>query len=118
MNEEVREVIGVEHLKTVLSTLTPEDIVKHAYKEWSPQEYEEYLEFKDDEVCEYTPDIVSDFCQKKGIDENERKIGLLAYKFEKNEQSNYNQWESKILNKYYDVIMDDYNPFKQMDNDF
>ena len=25
---------------------------------------------------------------------------------------------SKILNKYYDVIMDDYNPFKQMDNDF
>ena len=29
MNEEVREVIGVEHLKTVLSTLTPEDIVKH-----------------------------------------------------------------------------------------
>ena len=54
---------------------------------------------------------------KKGIDENERKIGLLAYKFEKNEQSNYNQWESKILNKYYDVIMDDYNPFKQMDND-
>lgn len=172
MNEEVREVIGVEHLKTVLSTLTPEDIVKHAYKEWypcqrtghtilnlengkiyglgielnqlplvdtvyielysidweedpieveelfSPQEYEEYLEFKDEEVCEYTPDIVSDFCQKKGIDENERKIGLLAYKFEKNEQSNYNQWESKILNKYYDVIMDDYNPFKQMDNDF
>ena len=115
MNDEVREVIGVEHLKTVLSTLTPEDIVKHAYKEWypcqrtghtilnlengkiyglgielnqlplvdtvyielysidweedpieveelfSPQEYEEYLEFKDDEVCEYTPDIVSDF---------------------------------------------------------
>ena len=172
MNDEVREVIGVEHLKTVLSTLTPEEIVKHAYKEWypcqrtghtilnlengkiyglgielnqlplvdtvyielysidweedpieveelfSPQEYEEYLEFKDDEVCEYTPDIVSDFCQKKGIDENERKIGLLAYKFEKNEQSNYNQWESKILNKYYDVIMDDYNPFKQMDNDF
>lgn len=55
---------------------------------------------------------------KKGIDENERKIGLLAYKFEKNEQSNYNQWESKILNKYYDVIMDDCNPFKQMDNDF
>ena len=52
-------------------------------KTFSPQEYEEYLEFKDDEVCEYTPDIVSDFCQKKGIDENERKIGLLAYKFEK-----------------------------------
>ena len=36
MNDEVREVIGVEHLKTVLSTLTPEDIVKHAYKEWYP----------------------------------------------------------------------------------
>ena len=33
---------------------------------------QEYLEFKDDEVCEYTPDIVSDFCQKKGIDENEK----------------------------------------------
>ena len=172
MNEEVREVIGVEHLKTVLSTLTPEDIVKHAYNEWypcqrtghtilnlengkiyglgielnqlplidtvyielysidweedpidveelfSPQEYEQYLEFKDDEVCEYTPDIVSDFCQKMGIDEDERKIGLLAYKFEKNEQNNYNQWESKILNKYYDVTLDGYNPFKQMDNDF
>lgn len=172
MNEELREVIGVEHLKTLLSMLTPEDIVKHAYKEWkpcqrtghtildlengkveglgiefnqlplrdivyielysidweddpieteelfSPQEYQEYLEFRDDEACEYTPDIVSDFCQKKGIDEDKRKIGLLAYKFEKNEQDNYNQWESKILNKYYDVTLEGYNPFKQMDNDF
>ena len=57
-------------------------------------------------------------CQKNNIDEDNRKIGILAYKFEKNEQDNYNQWESKILNKYYDVTLEGYNPFKQMDNDF
>ena len=33
MNEYV-EVIGVEHLKTVLSSLSPEDIVKPAYDNW------------------------------------------------------------------------------------
>ena len=33
MNDYV-EVIGVEHLKTVLSGLTPEDIVKPAYDNW------------------------------------------------------------------------------------
>ena len=59
--EEIVEVIGVEHLKTVLSTLTPED---------------------------------------------------LAYNFEKKEQANYNMWESKILNKYYDAIREDHNPFQ------
>ena len=34
MNEFV-EVIGVEHLKTILSGLTPEDIVKPAYDNWA-----------------------------------------------------------------------------------
>ena len=32
--EEFVEVIGVEHLKTVLSGLTPEEIVKPAYDNW------------------------------------------------------------------------------------
>lgn len=32
MNEEVREVIGVEHLKTVLSTLTPEILLNMLIK--------------------------------------------------------------------------------------
>jgi len=160
------EVIGVEHLKTVLSSLTPEDIVKPAYDNWmggiktghtvlnletgqvyglgielnqlpladeiyielytlksheeplkeeeffSSQEYEEFLEFSSDDPCEYIPDIITDFCQKKGIDEYERTIGLLAYNFETREQANYNMWESKILNKYYDAIYENHNPFE------
>jgi len=138
MNEYV-EVIGVEHLKTVLSSLTPEDIVKPALDNWisgiktghtilnlengsvyglgvelnqlplgdeiyielytiksgenpiieeeffSKREYEEFLEFSSDDPCEYIPDIISEFCEIKGIDEYERKIGLLAYNFEKEE---------------------------------
>ncbi|MBE6500566.1 MAG: hypothetical protein E7Z80_08510 [Methanobrevibacter thaueri] len=165
MNEYV-EVIGVEHLKTVLSSLTPEDIVKPALDNWisgiktghtilnlengsvyglgvelnqlplgdeiyielytiksgenpiieeeffSKREYEEFLEFSSDDPCEYIPDIISEFCEIKGIDEYERKIGLLAYNFEKEEMENYNMWESKILNKYYDAIYEDHNPFK------
>ena len=165
MNEFV-EVIGVEHLKTVLSSLSPEDIVKPAYDNWlsgvktghtvlnlengrvyglgielnqlpladniyielftieshkhaideedffSNEEYEEFLEFSSDDPCEYIPDIISDFCEIKGIDEYERTIGTLAYNFAKNEQANYNMWESKILNKYYDAIYENHNPFE------
>ena len=165
MNEFV-EVIGVEHLKTILSGLTPEEIVKPAYDNWmggiktghtvlnledgrvyglgmdfnqlhlhddiyielytiesheepiceeeffSKNEYEEYLEFSSDDPCEYIPDVISEFCEMKGIDEYERTVGLLAYNFEKIEQANYNMWESKILNKYYDAIYEDHNPFQ------
>lgn len=118
MNDYV-EVIGVEHLKTVLSGLTPEDIVKPAFDNWmsgiktghtvlnletgnvyglgiemnqlplvseiyielytikshenpikeegffSKREYEEFLEFSSDDPCEYIPDIITDFCEKK-----------------------------------------------------
>lgn len=165
MNDYV-EVIGVEHLKTVLSGLTPEDIVKPAFDNWmsgiktghtvlnletgnvyglgiemnqlplvseiyielytikshenpineeeffSKREYEEFLEFSSDDPCEYIPDIITDFCEKNDIDEYERSIGILAYNFEKREQANYNMWESKILNNYYDAIYEDHNPFK------
>lgn len=164
--EEIVEVIGVEHLKTVLSGLTPEEIVKPAFDNWyfgiktghtvlnlengdvyglgielnqlpladdiyielftikssedpidaeeffSAHEYEEFLEFSSDDPCEYIPDIITEFCEMKDIDEYERKIGLLAYNFEKNEQANYNMWESKILNKYYDAIYENHNPFQ------
>jgi len=164
--EEIVEVIGVEHLKTVLSALTPMEIVKPAFENWiscqrtghtvlnlengkvyglgielnqlpladniyielytiksteepidaeelfSPKEYEEFLEFSSDDPCEYIPDIITDFCERNDIDEYERKIGLLAYNFEKNEQANYNMWESKILNKYYDAIHENHNPFQ------
>lgn len=164
--EEIVEVIGVEHLKTVLSGLTPEEIVKPAFDNWmvgmrtghtvlnlesgevygirielnqlpladdiyielftieshedpipeeeffSKNEYEEFLEFSSDDPCEYIPDIITEFCELKGIDEYERKIGLLAYNFEKKEQNNYNMWESKILNKYYDAIYENHNPFQ------
>ena len=164
--EEIVEVIGVEHLKTVLSSLSPIEIVKPAFENWiscqrtghtvlnlengkvyglgielnqlpladniyielytirsseepidpeelfSAKEYEEFLEFSSDDPCEYIPDIITDFCEQNDIDEYERKIGLLAYKFEKNEQANYNMWESAILNKYYDAIYEDHNPFK------
>ena len=164
--EEIIEVIGVEHLKVILSNLTPEEIVKPALDNWivgmrtghtvlnlengkvyglgvefnqlpladniyielftikssenpvseedffSKNEYEEFLEFSSDDPCEYIPDIISEFCDVKGIDEYERKIGILAYNFEKQEQSNYNMWESKILNKYYDAIYENHNPFQ------
>lgn len=164
--EEIVEVIGVEHLKTVLSSLTPEEIVKPAFDNWiagirtghtvlnlengkvyglgielnqlpladniyielftieshqepvseedffSKNEYEEFLEFSSDDPCEYIPDIITEFCEIKDIDEYERKIGILAYNFEKYEQNNYNMWESKILNKYYDAIYENHNPFK------
>lgn len=164
--EEIVEVIGVEHLKTVLSSFTPEEIVKPAFDNWiagirtghtvlnlengkvyglgielnqlpladniyielftieshqepvseedffSKSEYEEFLEFSSDDPCEYIPDIITEFCEIKDIDEYERKIGILAYNFEKYEQNNYNMWESKILNKYYDAIYENHNPFK------
>jgi hypothetical protein len=164
--EEFVEVIGVEHLKTLLSGLAPEEIVKPAYDNWiafqrtghtvlnletgevygigiesnqlplaadiyielytidldenpigeeeffSSHEYEEFLEFSSDDPCEYIPDIITEFCEMKGIDEYERKIGLLAYNFEKQERENYNMWESKILNRYYDAIYEDHNPFQ------
>ena len=168
--EEIVEVIGVEHLKTILSTLTPEDIVKPAYDNWitgirtghtvlnletgkvyglgvelnqlplandiyikiftiksdenpideeeffSKSEYEEFLDFSSDDPCEYIPDIITDFCEMKGIDEYERKIGLIAYNFEKKEQYNYNMWESKMLNKYYEATDENHNPFKFSQN--
>lgn len=88
---------------------------KHAIDEedfFSNEEYEEFLEFSSDDPCEYIPDIISDFCEIKGIDEYERTIGTLAYNFAKNEQANYNMWESKILNKYYDAIYENHNPFE------
>lgn len=164
--EEIVEVIGVEHLKTVLSSLTPEEIVKPAFDNWiagiktghtvlnlengkvyglgielnqlpladniyielftiesheepvseedffSKSEYEEFLEFSSDDPCEYIPDIITEFCEIKDINEYERKIGILAYNFEKQEQNNYNMWESKILNKYYDAIYENHNPFQ------
>ena len=164
--EEIVEVIGVEHLKTILSSLTPEEIVKPAFDNWiscqrtghtvlklengvvyglgiefnqlpladsiyielytikstddpidarelfSKSEYDEFLEFSSDDPCEYIPDIITDFCEKNNIDEYERKIGLLAYNLEKNDRYNYNMWESAILNKYYDAIYEDHNPFK------
>ena len=164
--EEIVEVIGVEHLKTVLSSLSPIDIVKPAFDNWmagiktghtvlnlengevyglgieynqlhfddniyielftiksdeepideeeffSKSEYEEFLEFSSDDPCEYIPDIITEFCDLKGIDEYERKIGLLAYKFEKNDQANYNIWESRMLNKYYEAIDENHNPFQ------
>ena len=164
--EEIVEVIGVEHLKTVLSSLTPEEIVKPAFDNWiggmrtghtvlnlengkvyglgielnqlpradniyiklftiestddpineeeffSSHEYEEFLEFSSDDPCEYIPDIITEFCELKGIDEYNRKIGLLAYNFEKEELENYNMWESRILNKYYDAIYENHNPFQ------
>ena len=165
MNEYI-EVICVEHLQTVLSSFTPEEIIKPAFDNWIggiktghtilnlengrvyglgielnqlpladnvyielytiksheepiseeeffyKHEYEEFLEFSSDDPCEYIPDIITEFCELKGIDEYERKIGLLAYNFEKNEQANYNMWESRILNKYYDAIYENHNPFE------
>ena len=168
--EEIVEVIGVEHLKTVLSSLSAEEIVKPAFENliayqrtghtvlnlengkvyglgielnqlpladniyidlftikstedpidpeelFSKDEYEEFLEFSNDDPCEYIPDIITDFCEQNDIDEYGRKIGLLAYNLDKYERNNYNMWESKILNKYYDAIYENHNPFQFSQN--
>ncbi|MCQ2972441.1 MAG: hypothetical protein MJ209_04050 [archaeon] len=78
--------------------VTPEEL-------FSDEEYELYLDFKEDDPSEYTPDIVSDFCIKNEIDEEKRNIEILAERFEREEMFNYNMWESKILTDYYDVIL-------------
>lgn len=163
--DDVVEVIGIEHLKVILSGLSPEEIIRPAYENWqtcmktgytrlnletgeiygvgvelndlplpstiyielykidaydepisedeffSQSEYDKFLEFSASEPSEYIPDIISEFCQINGIDEDKRKIGILAYNFEKKERSNYNMWESSVLNKYYDAIYEDHNPF-------
>lgn len=164
--EEIFEVIGVEHLKTILSNLSPEEIVKPAYDNWFPTqktghtildletgevrglsiehnqmplqsmmyielytikssdypvepeemlsktEYEEFMDFMEDEPSEFAPDMVSIFCQENDIDEDSRNIGILAYRFSTTDQQNYNMWESAILNKYYDKTDENHNPFK------
>ncbi len=164
--EEIFEVIGVEHLKTILSGLTPEEIVKPAYEKWFPtqttghtildletgevkglaiehnqlplemmlyielytikaseypiepeelfskSEYVEFQEFMEDEPSEFAPDMVSNFCLENDIDEYNRSVGILAYRFSKIDQKNYNMWESAILNKYYDKTDENHNPFK------
>lgn len=161
MEEEVIEVINIEHLKTLLSHLSPRDIVEPAYKEWIPcqrtghtiidlesgtiqglgvelnqlplasiiyitlytiksgehpitpeelfseEEYECYMNFKDDDPSEYTPDIVSNFCEAYDINENERKISILADRFEEDKYWNYNMWESGVLEDYYDALQGD-----------
>jgi len=73
---------------------------------FSEKEYEKYLEYKGDDPSEYTPDIVSEFCKKEGIDEDKRKIAILADRFEEYEYYNYNKWESGIVTQYYDIIQE------------
>lgn len=171
MEDEYIEVIGVEQLKTILTTLSPKDIVRPAYEKWIPcqksgytilnletgkvagmgveqnqlplrddlfivlytitanenpvraeeflssQEYEDYLDFKGDEAADYTPDIVKEFCEKNDIDEDERKISILADRFEENDYWNYNRWESGVLNEYYDALQEEHYTFKTVDEE-
>ena len=78
----------------------------------SKTEYEEFMDFMEDEPSEFAPDMVSIFCQENDIDEDSRNIGILAYRFSTTDQQNYNMWESAILNKYYDKTDENHNPFK------
>lgn len=78
--------------------ITPEEL-------FSFEEHEKYLDFKDDDPCEYTPDIVSHFCKINEINEKKRTITILANKYEQLERFNYNMWESRILEEYYDIIL-------------
>ena len=116
--EEIVEVIGVEHLKNVLSNLTPEDIVTPAFENWIS--------------CQRTGHTVLNLENGKvyglGIEFNQLPLAdniyielftiksdedpIEAEELFKNEQANYNMWESTILNKYYDAIYEDHNPFK------
>ena len=66
----------------------------------------------EDEPSEFAPDMLSIFCEENNIDEESRSIGILAYRFSKNDQQNYNMWESSILNKYYDKTDENHNPFQ------
>ena len=169
--EDYTEVIGVEQLKTILTTLSPKDIVGPAYEKWIPcqrsgytildlengkvyplgveqnqlplvdkiyielytiealenpvkpkdifsdEEYEEYLTFKGDDPSDYTPDLVSDFCEEKGINEDERAISVLADRFEEDEYFNYSKWETGVLNEYYDAIQEEHYTYKTVDEE-
>lgn len=84
---------------------------------FSDKEYGEYLDFKDDDPSEYTPDIVSDFCIKNGINEEKRKIAILADDFEENQYYNYNKWENEILNLYLDKIQQQDTHYKDYDEE-
>lgn len=171
MDDQYKEYISVEHLKNILTNLSPEDIVRPAYEQWipcqrsgytilnleigriqslgvepnqlplidityielysieaeehpvkpeelfSPQEYDDYMEYKDNETAEYTPDIVSAFCEEVGIDEKQRKVAILADRFEEKEFWNYNSWESEILNEYYDILQQKYSYYDRVDEE-
>lgn len=171
MEDENVEIISEEHLKTILTTLSPEDIVKPAYDNWtvcqksgytilnlengkvyglgvepnqlplidmlyitlytiealedpvktkdlfSKEEFEEYEKYKGDDPTEYAPDIVSDFCRDNDIDEDKRKIDILADRFEENEYFNYNKWETGVLNEYYDTIQEQHYTYKSVDEE-
>ncbi|MCC7554417.1 MAG: hypothetical protein KO202_08030 [Methanobacteriaceae archaeon] len=80
---------------------------------FSGKEYEEYLDFKSDDPSEYTPDIVSEFCKREDIDEDSRKISILADRFEEDEYFNYNKWESTIINQYYDAVQGEEGIFEE-----
>lgn len=41
------------------------------------------------------------------MNENERKISILADRFEEDKYWNYNMWESGVLEDYYDALQGD-----------
>ena len=54
---------------------------------FSKTEYDDFLEFMEDEPSEFAPDMLSIFCEENNIDEESRSIGILAYRKKKNDTS-------------------------------
>lgn len=76
---------------------------------FSDEEYEKYEEFKiknSSSSIDYTPDLLSEFCNLEKIDEKERKLKFLEECFEEYNCNNYQDLEHSIILNYYEE--DDY----------
>ena len=72
-----------------LYTIKSSDYPVEPEELFSKTEYEEFLDFMEDEPSEFAPDMLSIFCQDNNIDEDSRCLGILAQRFSKNDQKNY-----------------------------
>lgn len=68
---------------------------------FNEEEYKKFLRYTDCKVDKYSPDLMSKFCEKEDIDEEERKISILADCIEDYKFMNFNDWENSIIQNYH-----------------
>ncbi|MDD2643967.1 MAG: hypothetical protein PHC65_04735 [Methanobacteriaceae archaeon] len=81
-------------------TIEAEDELFLPEKFFNEEEYEKFLKYVDRKKDKYSPDLLSEFCEKEDIDEEERKINILADCIEEYKFMNYNDWENSIIQNY------------------